>query len=184
MGYTELGGRGRRNLPPRPHQEPFRRGPGDEITRSWKHVLLRAQRSMTSPPRASNEEGREETYLFGVFLKNNLCSSFSSGRECDPWPAPLTLSTTASVTHVLLRSRVPHGDRHGNGHGDVAPKHPTSPSPPVPISVTATPGPHCAPMGAAPPPIAHPRCLRTALERLRKAAAGVGKREQGKLCPS
>lgn len=132
MGYAELGGRGRRNLPPRPHQEPFCRSPGDEITRSWKHVLLRAQRSMTSPPRASDEEGREETYLFGVFLKNNLCSSFSSGRECDPWPAPLTLSTTASVTHVLLRSRIPHGDRHGNGHGDIAPKHPTSPSPHLP----------------------------------------------------
>lgn len=39
-------------------------GPGDGITPSRRHVLRPAQCSMTSPPRACDEEGEEETLLF------------------------------------------------------------------------------------------------------------------------
>lgn len=52
-------------------------GPGDGITPSRRHVLRPAQCSMTSPPRACDEEGEEETLLF--FFKNYFCLSFSWG---------------------------------------------------------------------------------------------------------
>lgn len=109
-------------------------GPGDGITPSRRHVLRPAQRSMTSPPRACDEEGKEETLLF--FPRITFARAFPGGE---------------SVTRGRHHSSFPQ-EHHWGGSGASRPTHTpgwgdgheelqsTPPNAPLPCpSSTATP---------------------------------------------
>jgi len=179
---------------------------GTRLRRAGSTSCREPRRSMTSPPRASDEEGKEETSLFLGFLRMTFGQAFPRGESAthgqhhSPFPRQRASPPGDGKPSQPTRcsGSAPASPGRGDGYRDVAPSHVRA-AIHLPKPTSALSQGHSHPLGPAealdgvvtvhpwvlqPPHPSHTLdACSTELERLRNAAAGIGKRGQGKLCP-